>query len=395
MNKLLFGLLLVATAFIFSTCKKDNSSQPSSVYPSYFKFQSTTNIDLKANNMVRVANGNFVSMFTFSSNFLVPIVNYQELEVNGQSTNPILHNKTLPTHLTPISGGGIVFDAKSGKLFSAFSNYDASISQFFLRIGFFNSKLDEMFFGEILNFKVDIYKLFIVDDALFIVGGQTINNNRNVFVRKYTTNLDFVWEKNYGGPADDMGIDGVKLCDGNIGILAHTYSYGAGDRDVWFLKINQNGDSLSSHMYGGAGYEEPQQIISDGNCNYYIAAHSSSFGHPEHNGYIVCVNDNGNIVWENNYGTAHHDGFNAIALLPNKKGLLAAGRSMSGMGGQEDIFVQAVDFSGNPLWSKIFGDAEKSENTVAVYTDDNFFYLLFNRTLGQQTEAVFVQDKLQ
>jgi hypothetical protein len=396
-SKLILFFVSLLTVLQFSACKKNGTDGEREIeYPAYFDF-TQTNLLTTANNMYRMDNSNFAVMINEQAlDKSLSLVSFIKLEVNGQSGGPIKRQKQIILSTKLFTGNNFVFVEKQNRFFYANSSYDTSSILSLLDLG----SLDLAFNATAQNhetsaIKTEVHKVIPLADGFVVVGGSTIGTNRNVFIKKYNTNLNSVWEKKYGGAADDFGIDAVQLCDGNIGILAHTYSYGAGDRDVWFLKVNQQGDSLTSHFFGGAGYEEPQQIIADERCRYYIAAHSSSFGHPEHNGYIVCVDDNGNKIWENNYGTPNHDGFNAIALLPNKKGVIAAGRSMIAFSGQEDIFVQAVNFEGTPLWSKIYGHATKSENSIAITTDNEFYYLLLNRTLATQNEAIFVVDKLE
>jgi len=243
-----------------------------------------------------------------------------------------------------------------------------------------------------------ISKIMKVKDGYLLVGAKINSGDRNVVVIKYDQSLNTkLWEKEFGGAGNDMAMDAIELCDGNYGILAYTYSKGAGDRDVWYLKLDVDGSLISELTYGGVGYEEPQKIISmvGNNCELIIAGHSSSYRAPEHDGYILKINENGAKIWEKTFGTANHDGFNTITNIPQTNNYIAAGRSMQGMGQPEDVFVVCFDDNGNELWRKKYGDPTQTELPEDIVADSEFYYLMCNRVDATGNfSAIFVKDKL-
>ena len=58
-----------------------------------------------------------------------------------------------------------------------------------------------------------------------------------------------------GGEATDQGFGIVATEDGGALVLAETDSSGAGERDLYLVRIDRNGDEIWARTYGGAGTE--------------------------------------------------------------------------------------------------------------------------------------------
>ncbi len=242
---------------------------------------------------------------------------------------------------------------------------------------------------------IEPIRLVDVNDGYLLVGAKINGNDKNVVVVKFSPTFSKIWEKEFGGAGNDMAMDAVDLCDNNYGILAYTYSKGAGDRDIWYLKLDRNGYLITDTTFGGAGYEEPQRMITRGGCELYIAGHSTSFGAPEHDAYVLKINDKGGKIWEKTFGTQYHDGFNTVVNIPNTKTFIAAGRSMQGVGQPEDIFLVCFDEDGKELWRKKYGEPNYTELPQDIIADEEFYYLACNRIdIAGKSHGVFIKDRL-
>jgi hypothetical protein len=395
-------LLLAFIVFFFSTCKKDKEETKTSYYPAIYEFK-TDGAEITTHGVV-----NFPSS---SKELIIQNARYYPSVALTRTVHSILDLENL-------TGGEIIkrtwfVSSKPGKyqvngnvtldpknigniygasFFSNSANNTAVASYYkFDRFGNIVLPLREYTINEF-----ELNRIVEVDDGFLVVGAKVNGTDKNVIVMKYNKTLSVkIWEKEFGGAGNDAAMDAVQLCDNNYGILAYTYSKGAGDRDVWFLKLDANGFLKWDSTYGGAAYEEPQRIVSRTGCDIYILGHSSSFGAPEHDGYVLRINENGIIVWEKTFGTQHHDGLQAAVNIPNTKNFVAVGRSMQGTGQPEDVFVVCFDEKGNELWRKKYGDPNLTELPQDIVADNEFYYLACNRVdaNGKYT-AVFIKDKL-
>lgn len=84
------------------------------------------------------------------------------------------------------------------------------------------------------------------------------------------------WQKLYGGVFMDAFTDMRKTSDGNLIVLGNTYSYGAGNGDLWLLKITEKGALLWQRTIGGSGVETANDIELSSDGGYVIAAKTRS-----------------------------------------------------------------------------------------------------------------------
>lgn len=393
MQRIIFCLSATLLLFI-AACKKDKGdNKDTAQYPAILPF-TTPEMETYGVGMVRNNNGRFtVQLVDKQDGGVLHFAKALSLRIDPSSTNIVASQRQLTAGPSPISGS-LHFDKLNSNSVSIAQTKGAGDTVSFFTFHKFSEVLLPLEIRNTSEANFELSKMIPVANGYLFIGSVLKNNQRDVCVIKYSKTLNRVWTKTFGGNLNDAGMHGVELCDNNYGILAYTYSIGSGDRDIWYLKLNTNGDFISGTTYGGSGYEEPQQIINNG-CDVYIAGHSASFGNPEHHGYLLKITDNGTKIWENTYGTGNHDGFQTVTFTADKTGLIAAGRSMQSTTGPEDLFIVCTDLNGNELWRKKYGEADLTENPVAILADEEFYYVLCNRIdLTGKFTAVFIKDKL-
>jgi hypothetical protein len=115
---------------------------------------------------------------------------------------------------------------------------------------------------------------------------SSVDPLHNLYGVKVDTSGTVIWEKHYGGVMHDGGEALLVDSDNNIIFIARTMSFGAGQRDTYFVKTNQSGNMISSKVYGGSGNDKVNEIIEIGNC-YYLVGESDSFGNGSNDVYLI------------------------------------------------------------------------------------------------------------
>lgn len=83
------------------------------------------------------------------------------------------------------------------------------------------------------------------------------------------------WVKNYG----EFFFYTVTVApDGDIIVAGSTKSFGAGYRDVWVLRLDENGNIKWQKTYGGSDFDEAHAVALAPNGDIIIAGWTSSFG---------------------------------------------------------------------------------------------------------------------
>ena len=116
-------------------------------------------------------------------------------------------------------------------------------------------------------------------------------------IRDRDGNGDSLWAKTFGGSSFDLGFSLQQTTDGGYIIIGGTDSYGSGDRDVYLIKTDVNGDLIWAKTFGGSGFDLGTSIqqITDG--GYIILGGTDSFGNGDRDLLLIKADGNGNITF--------------------------------------------------------------------------------------------------
>ena len=87
-----------------------------------------------------------------------------------------------------------------------------------------------------------------------------------------------VWNKTYGGSDSETVNSMLVTGDGGYDLVGYTYSFGAGDRDGWLLKIDSVGNLLWNQTYGGIGFDSINSLQIGEQGEYLLSGFSTSEG---------------------------------------------------------------------------------------------------------------------
>jgi hypothetical protein len=178
----------------------------------------------------------------------------------------------------------------------------------------------------------------------------------DVWVLKLTADGSIQWQKTYGGPADDEAVSVQETLDGGYVVAGETQSYGAGDWDIWILKLSASGAIEWQHTYGGRGREtcSADPIVQTLDGGYVVTGHTASFGAGNSDVWVLKLDENGAIQWQKTYGGRGYEEAHAIRQTVDGGYAVAAFTSTFGAG-DWDVWVLKLDQSGAVLWQKTFG----------------------------------------
>ncbi|MEA1936489.1 MAG: hypothetical protein U9N04_00015 [Patescibacteria group bacterium] len=128
--------------------------------------------------------------------------------------------------------------------------------------------------------------------------------------------------------------------------------------------------------YGGIDFDESEVIyqVSDG---YLIAGGTESFGVKKRDVYFAKVDQDGNFLWANAYGGNKDEYIRSLQQIPDGN-YIATGWTMdSGGSGNKDFLVMKLSPLGVKIWARAFGggsaDFDSSKTTVYDASTGNLF----------------------
>lgn len=244
------------------------------------------------------------------------------------------------------------------------------------------------------------------------------NGGYDTYVHKVNANGYFEWAKTFGGSQNDVGLDIALDASGNIFVTGHFFGTtdfdpgvgvseltSNGDRDVYILKLDANGDFLWARSFGSSDDDYGYSIATDPSGNVYTTgkfegtvdfdpgAGTTEFTSAGNDDiFIQKLDANGNLLWVHALGGVGND--RGLALTTDASGNVYTTGTYIGTidfdpgvgvldlstgGSIFDIFIQKLDTDGNLIWAKVmggsnwdFGHAIATDVNENVYTTGYF-----------------------
>ena len=167
--------------------------------------------------------------------------------------------------------------------------------------------------------------------------------------------MNVLWEKTYGGSGNDAGDSIWQTLDGGFFIVGETTSKGAGDRDVWLIKTDSEGNIEWDKTLGGEYYDRGKHGFETTDGGFIIIGYTASYGSGGNDAWLIKTDSNGNIEWDETYGgEANEEG--VCVQQTNDGGYIIAGQTSSYGAGRSDAWIIKTDSNGNLIWEKTFGE---------------------------------------
>jgi hypothetical protein len=118
---------------------------------------------------------------------------------------------------------------------------------------------------------------------------------------------------------EDVGFSLIQTSDGGYAIAGFTSSFGAGEWDVYVVKLDANGNLQWTKTIGGP-YLRGHSLIQTSDGGYAIAGATKSFGAGKLDVYVVKLDANGNLQWTKTIGGPASEIGNFHSLIQTSDG---------------------------------------------------------------------------
>jgi len=196
----------------------------------------------------------------------------------------------------------------------------------------------------------------------------------DVYVVKLDANGSLQWTKTIGGPDFDVGNSLIQTSDGGYAIAGSTQSFSAGGQDVYVVKLDANGNLQWTKTIGGKKEDGGNSLIQTSDGGYAIAGQTKSFGAGNGDVYVVKLDARGNLQWTKTIGgPASETGFSLIQTSDG--GYAIAGFTASFGAGETDLYLVKLDANGNLQWTKTIGGKKEDVGSSLIQTSDGGYVI--------------------
>ena len=238
-------------------------------------------------------------------------------------------------------------------------------------------------------------------DEGFIVAGHTMSSDGDVSVNygnydywivKLDTAGNITWQKSFGGTGNEEAQSIQQTSDQGFIIAGYSDSDNGdvtgnhGSNDYWIVKLDGSGNLQWQKSLGGTGDDLAKYIRQTSDGGYIIAGNATSQdgdvtgNHGEDDVWIVKLDENGVIAWQQSYGGNDSDYANFIEVTSDG-GFIVCGASSSINGdvtqnnGQLDYWILKLSSTGILEWQKSYGGSESEEAFAVQQTSDDGFII--------------------
>ncbi|HNQ77644.1 MAG TPA: hypothetical protein PK802_07910 [Candidatus Cloacimonadota bacterium] len=209
-------------------------------------------------------------------------------------------------------------------------------------------------------------------DGGYLVGGQCFTGGYlDLCIAKMDSQLNLLWQRKFGGTRDDFFGDAKQTEDGGFIICGSANSFGDdwGDYDVCVIKLDHLGDCLWQKTYGGGGRDVCNSIIQTNDGGYLIAGGTELNGG---GGWLIKLSPAGDIEWQKRFRAVEISWFRSLCQT-TESSYLVAGYVYSTKWKNDDGYVIKLDQQGNIIWQKRYGGAENDYFSSVFQTADGHY----------------------
>ncbi|HTW92950.1 MAG TPA: T9SS type A sorting domain-containing protein [bacterium] len=173
-----------------------------------------------------------------------------------------------------------------------------------------------------------------------------------------------MFQRTYGGSADDICSQAVQTADGGYIMVGMTESFGAGNDKCYVIKTDPRGDTLWTRVFGGP-YLDDGNSISQTTDGGYIMVGDTGTGMGSSDVWLMRTDANGGILWTRVYAV----GYAASVEQTADGGYVAAGRTAP-FGTSGDVLLIKTDDKGETLWTRAYGGGGDDDGKCVQQTTD-------------------------
>ena len=200
------------------------------------------------------------------------------------------------------------------------------------------------------------YSVQQTTDGGYIIAGYTNSygaGSYDFYLVKTDASGNMEWEKTIGGGSTDLAYAVQQTTDGGYIITGQTADYSAGWYYVYLVKTDASGNMEWDNTFGGSDYDDAYAVQQTTDGGYIIAGITFSYGAGEEDIYLVKTDSSGNMEWEKTIGGSSYDYAYSVEQTTDG-GYIIGGLTISYGAGATDVYLVKVSpWTNTPVGSNV------------------------------------------
>jgi hypothetical protein len=216
------------------------------------------------------------------------------------------------------------------------------------------------------------------DGGFYVVGNKlSLSTDYDFWLLKTDSLGDTLWTKRYGGQYGEFAGSGQVTMDGGYVAAGYTTSFGAGNFDIWLLKMNTSGDTLWSKTYGDVGFEAAMSVRQCADSGYVIAGYRNGYYNAQMGFvqpgdiWIIKTDARGKLLWQKTYGTSEVNEEARFIRQTSDGGYIASCIGLHDSTSGTSVRLMKLDSKGDTTW--VYRTADDVGTNGVVETSDGSF----------------------
>jgi hypothetical protein len=219
--------------------------------------------------------------------------------------------------------------------------------------------------------------LYVVGETDGALADQTHWGGLDVYVRKYNSDGDELWTRQFGSPRNDSASHAVKDETGNLYVSGEVYGAlpgqsDAGSTDGYIRKYNGDGDEVWTRQFGSSLEDKIDLFKLDRLGNLYVMWHTGDPNYGPFRSSLRKYDSNGNELWTDSPLTLQIKD----AIGDGKGNLYVIGAADGGVS-------RKYNSDGDTLWTRPFEPriSDSSPSTIMIDTSGNLYVMSVRYTI--------------
>lgn len=237
------------------------------------------------------------------------------------------------------------------------------------------------------------YSMEQTADGGYVITGHTysfgVSDNEVWLIKTDAAGIE-QWNRTYGGYSCELGLSIQLTDDGGYIIVGNTESCSAGGADVWLLKTDEHGTELWNRTYGGTGYDSGNFVQQTPDGGYIMAGYTFSYGAGDADVWIIKTDAQGIELWNKTYGGKRTE--LAYSIQPRADGTYRiVGKTSSFGAGSDDVWMITIDTNGTMMGNRTFGGkGEDGGYGMTAISDTAAVVVGFTNSFGNGKQDVWL-----